>query len=214
MSSERQRYSYARVSLDRLNPENQQRVIDAYIDTQGVKYNKLTEYVSGRKMSGEKFVDLWQRVKENKVAEIVFYAIDRCGRNLQQGIAFVQDCNDNNVKVVFLREGCDVSTPSGRMAFNMLMSAAQYEREIIVTRTKTAMEEVKKRPNYNQHLRRRSTTAKIRKKVPDILKLHDAGYSNRAIKKMLGGDERTIAKVIKDRDNLPPARPCTWDKHK
>ncbi len=54
---------------------------------------------------------------------------------------------------------------------------------------------------------RQKTAARVKK----ILALADSGVTRRDIARILEMDERTVARVVNERDNLPKVRERVWD---
>jgi DNA invertase Pin-like site-specific DNA recombinase len=236
------RVVYRRVSKDYLQLENQERALNDYTSKNSEhKWEVIEEHVSGRKMTGKFFKELWESVNAGRVVEVVVYSIDRLGRNVKQAITFIDDCIKAGTKIVFLREGfIDVNTPQGRLAWTIFMAFAEYEASLISSRTAEGLKTQAHRcANCNHYdlankidrvfkcvkcgsdkavfwggVRKGSSwmTAKVKKQVKEILRLYDAGIPRYKIAKLVGFDERTVAKVINNRDNLPEIWECVWDQ--
>ena len=54
-------------------------------------------------------------------------------------ISVVEDLKERGVHFVRLNEGFDTSTPPGQLVFNMFVALAQFERDLIVERTKAGL---------------------------------------------------------------------------
>jgi len=62
---------------------------------------------------------------------LVVSSIDRIARNTKECIEIVNQLNELNIDIIFLREGVDTRTSIGRMIFHVFSSLGEYEREII-----------------------------------------------------------------------------------
>jgi DNA invertase Pin-like site-specific DNA recombinase len=62
---------------------------------------------------------------------LVVSSIDRLARNTKECIEIVNQLNELNIDIVFLREGVDTRTSIGRMIFHVFSSLGEYEREMI-----------------------------------------------------------------------------------
>lgn len=236
------RVAYKRGSKDYTQLENQERAINEYIaQHESSKWDVIEEHISGKKMTGKLFTQLWQDVKAGKVAEVVVFSIDRLGRDVRQGINFIDDCIRANTKIVFLREShINVNTPEGRLGWTMHMAFAEYELSLIKQRTRIGLLTQKHRCSNCRHysLDNRQgkifkcvmcgsdksvfvggskpgsnwMTAKVQKQVKEILRLFDAKVPRYQIAKLVKLDERTVAKVVNNRHNLPAPRERTWDQ--
>jgi DNA invertase Pin-like site-specific DNA recombinase len=65
---------------------------------------------------------------------LVVSSIDRIARNTKECIEIVNQLNELNIDIIFLREGVDTRTSIGRMIFHVFSSLAEYEREMIRSR--------------------------------------------------------------------------------
>lgn len=236
------RVAYKRGSKDYTQLENQERAINEYISQhESSNWEMVEEHVSGRKMTGPGFQQLWDDVLAGKIAEIVVFSIDRLGRNVKQGLSFIDDCTKMNTKIVFLREKhLDVNTPMGRFGWMQHMAWAELEASLISTRTAEGLFTQKHRcikckyydldnrkegnfkclkcgstePCFKGGSKEGSSwmTEKVAKKVKEILRLFDAKVPRYQIAKLVKLDERTVAKIVNNRHNLPAPRERTWDQ--
>ena len=62
---------------------------------------------------------------------LVVSSIDRLARNTKECIEIVNQLNDLNIDIIFLREGVDTRTSIGKMIFHVFSSLGEYEREMI-----------------------------------------------------------------------------------
>ena len=65
---------------------------------------------------------------------LVVSSIDRIARNTKECIEIVNQLNELNIDIIFLREGVDTRTSIGRMIFHVFSSLGEYEREMIRSR--------------------------------------------------------------------------------
>jgi DNA invertase Pin-like site-specific DNA recombinase len=66
---------------------------------------------------------------------LTVWKFDRLGRSLADLVAVIDDLIARGVNVVSLTEAMDLSTAGGRLAFHVLASAAEFERELVKERT-------------------------------------------------------------------------------
>jgi len=94
---------------------------------------------SGSNLERPEIKRLINDVKEGKVDIVVIYKLDRLSRNLVHLRYVYNDVfKENNVDLVSTCESIDTTTPSGRMAFNILGSFAEFERDMITSRMNDA----------------------------------------------------------------------------
>ena len=84
-------------------------------------------------------------IKEGKIDIILVYKIDRLSRSIGDFTKLLQVFDDYNVSFVSVTQEINTSTSSGRMMLNVLISFAQYEREIIGERIRDKVAGTRKR---------------------------------------------------------------------
>lgn len=70
---------------------------------------------------------------------LVVWRLDRLGRSLRHLIETVTVLGDRGIGLRSLHEGIDTTTASGRMVFHIFGALAEFERELIVDRTKAGL---------------------------------------------------------------------------
>lgn len=118
---------YARVSTD-----------DQNVDLQ---INALEEYGCERIFVEQKS-SVTDRPELNKVLEhlrpgdvLVIWKIDRLGRTVKQLINLINQFEQDNIEVVFLSDGIDTRTASGKFMFTIMSAFAELELNLIRERT-------------------------------------------------------------------------------
>ena len=69
----------------------------------------------------------------------VVYKLDRFGRSMLDLIEKVQNLTDRGIGFKSLTEGFDTTTPGGRLLFHVIGALAQFERDLVVERTRDGM---------------------------------------------------------------------------
>ena len=69
----------------------------------------------------------------------VVWKLDRIGRSLLDLLAIMKQLDDNGVGFRSLTEGIDTTTPAGRLILHVIGALAQFERDLIVERTKAGV---------------------------------------------------------------------------
>jgi DNA invertase Pin-like site-specific DNA recombinase len=77
--------------------------------------------------------------------EFVITKLDRLGRSLKNLIELSEKLDKEGVNLVVLSQGIDTSTPAGRMFFHILGAIAEFERSLIVERTRDGLEAARAR---------------------------------------------------------------------
>ena len=68
---------------------------------------------------------------QRKFDMILVWSIDRLGRSLQNLVELLNDLQSMRVDLMFLQQGMDTSTSSGRMMFSIFGALAEFERNLI-----------------------------------------------------------------------------------
>lgn len=76
---------------------------------------------------------------------IVVYKLDRFGRSLLDLIEKVEDLTRRGIGFRSLTEGFDTTTPGGRLLFHVIGALAQFERDLVVERTRDGMAAARER---------------------------------------------------------------------
>lgn len=91
---------------------------------------------------------LLQDAKDGKFDVIVVYKIDRLSRSICDFAELSKILDEYNVSFVSVTQEINTSTSSGRMMLNILMTFAQYEREVITERVRDKMTATRKRGQW------------------------------------------------------------------
>jgi DNA invertase Pin-like site-specific DNA recombinase len=80
----------------------------------------------------------------NEGDTLIVYKLDRIGRSVREVVNILYDLEQRKINIISLSDHLDSSNPQGRLMLNILLSFAQFERELIVQRVnqglKTARE--------------------------------------------------------------------------
>jgi len=129
---------YARVSTKEQTVENQKQ----QITSRGYSVSKwfTDEATSGSVESTKRLglKSLLDYVREGDI--LVVTAIDRLGRNTIDVLSTVTKLSEKGVKVISLREGVDLSTPTGIAVISIMASLAQLEKDLISERRKAGIQ--------------------------------------------------------------------------
>ena len=75
---------------------------------------------------------------------LVVWRLDRLGRNMRSIVNTLHELTERGVTVRSLHDGVDTSASTGRMVAGILMSIAEYERELVRERTALKLEHARK----------------------------------------------------------------------
>ena len=91
---------------------------------------------------------LIEDIKSKKVNCVVVYKVDRLSRSLIDFVKLLQFFEENKVTFVSVTQHFDTNSSMGRLTLNILLSFAQFEREIISERTKDKMGAARRRGKW------------------------------------------------------------------
>ena len=129
---------YARVSTcNGQNPEMQLAELREYASRRG--WDIFREYVdhgiSGSKESRPALNHLMADAHMRHFDVVLCWKIDRFGRSLKHLVNALADLDAYGVTFVSLRDNLDLSTPSGRLMFQIIGAMAEFERSLLRERT-------------------------------------------------------------------------------
>lgn len=91
---------------------------------------------------------LVEDIKANKINCVVVYKVDRLSRSLIDFVQMLELFEQNKVTFVSVTQQFSTNTSMGRLTLNILLSFAQFEREIISERTKDKMAAARKKGKW------------------------------------------------------------------
>ena len=132
---------YARTSTADQTTETQLIALDEYCSR--MKYVIKDRYVdngfSGKDDKRPEFERLLNDIRDNRVSCVVVYKLDRIGRSLQHLLNLFEEFKNQGVEFISITQNINTQTPEGKMFWQMLGVFAEYERELIVARTKAGL---------------------------------------------------------------------------
>ena len=93
----------------------------------------ILEAYTGTKVDRPKFTKLLAELEPGDT--LVVCKLDRFARSASEGSALVKDLLARGINVHILNMGLIENTPTGRLILNVLLSFAEFERDMIVERT-------------------------------------------------------------------------------
>ncbi len=157
--------AYARVSTSDQNSDLQ---IDE-LKAAGCE-KVFSESASGTQTNRPELMAALEFAREGDV--LCVWRLDRLARSMKQLINTVDELDKRKIGFRSLRESIDTTTPGGRLVFHIFGSLAQFERELIVERTKAGLEAARKRGRIGGRPRALSSgdmkAAKAMLQDPDI----------------------------------------------
>jgi DNA invertase Pin-like site-specific DNA recombinase len=133
---------YARVStLNNQDPEMQLAELREYAGRRGwqVVEEFTDQGVSGCKESRPALNRLMSDACRRRFGAILVWKIDRFGRSLKHLVNALAELAALGVAFISLRDNLDLSTPSGRLMFQIIGAMAEFERALIQERVRAGL---------------------------------------------------------------------------
>src|SRR5206468_10009142 len=100
---------------------------------------------SGGNMNRPALQRLLEDVASNKVGAIVVYKVDRLTRSLTDFAKIIEALDSHKVSFVSVTQHFNTTTSMGRLTLNVLLSFAQFEREVTGERIRDKIAASKKK---------------------------------------------------------------------
>lgn len=100
------------------------------------KYNCIkifSEYESGTKEDRSQLQELFKFIRPKDI--LVIWKLDRLARSIQHLIQMVNELNKKKIQLISDQENIDTTTPTGRLTFHIFAAIAEFERDVIHSRT-------------------------------------------------------------------------------
>lgn len=133
---------YYRVSTDDQSIEPQRRELHAYTQARGWNIvGEFTDVISGSKSSRVELDKLMNAVRLRGFDAVLVVKLDRLARSLSHFAQLVAEFDKHGVALVCPGQGIDTSkaNPAGRLQMHVLAAVAEFERSLIVERTKAGL---------------------------------------------------------------------------
>ena len=104
---------------------------------------------SGATLNRPALRELLEDIKQRKIDIILVYKIDRLTRSPKDFYQLIELFEKYNVSFISITERFDTSTPAGRLLRNIMLTFAQFERELASERTRDKMLERAKKGLWN-----------------------------------------------------------------
>jgi len=131
---------YARVST---NDQNNQRQIDELVAFGVDPRDIFTDTASGRNMKRPGWEACWKDVRAGDL--LVIHSIDRLGRDLVEVVQTVRALHQKGANLKVLAMDIDTRTPTGMLMFHFVAAMAEWERALMLERTKHGLQKARER---------------------------------------------------------------------
>ena len=178
-------FGYARVSTTDQELDLQRRALE------NAGAGRLFEdKASGARLERPELARLLDQLREGDV--VMVYKLDRLSRSLKDLLEVLARIDEASAGFRSLTEAIDTTTAAGRMMMQMLGAFAEFERAMIVERTKAGLEAARRRGVRMG--RPPALDADQRQEAREMLQ---AGRSKRSVARLFGVSRRTLDRLEK-----------------
>ena len=176
------KYGYARVSTRQQDLEGQLRQLEEE-RCDRVYFEKIT----GTKSDRPEFQKLLQEIETGDT--LVVTKLDRFARSTQDALNTIKLLFEKGVRINVLNLGIIENTSTGRLIFTIFSAFADFERDLIVERTREGKEIAKQRPGFKEGKPRKFS----QKQINLAMKLLE-GNSYKEVEQMTGISKSTLTR--------------------
>lgn len=181
------KYGYARVSTTDQKLANQIELLKL-AGAEKVFQEKFTGTTTER----PEFQKLLQQLNPDDT--LIVTKLDRFARNTREALDIIQDLFNREIKVNILNMGLIDNTPTGQLIFTIFSAFAQFERDMIVTRTQEGKAYAKRNdPHFREGRPQTYTDEQMRL----AYQLRQQGMTYKMIARKTGISERTQQRRFK-----------------
>jgi DNA invertase Pin-like site-specific DNA recombinase len=133
---------YARVSTTNHGQDvnMQLRELREYCERRSLEIaGEYTDNASGSKDSRPELNRLMADAKLRRFDAVCVWKLDRFGRSLRHLVNALADLESLGVSFISLKDNLDLSTPSGRLMFQIIGAMAEFERSLIQERVRAGL---------------------------------------------------------------------------
>jgi DNA invertase Pin-like site-specific DNA recombinase len=165
---------------------------------------EYVDHVSGAKESRPAFNRLMTDAHRRKFDAVLVWKLDRFGRSLRHLVNAIAEFDAIGVAFISFRDNLDLSTPSGRLMFQIIGAMAEFERSLIQERVKAGLRHARAKG-------KRLGRPRVFVDATRIASLRASGATWRTISETLGVGVGTLYKAIQVRSEKvsPPASSST-----
>ena len=122
---------------------------------------------------------------------LVVWKLDRLGRSLSFLIDFMERCGQQGIGFQSLTDGIDTSTAGGKLVFHIMGALAEFERSLIVERTKAGMKAAERRGTHLGRPRLLSND-----QIVHARSAIEGGETVSGMAKLFGVDRKTLSRAL------------------
>ncbi|MEM0342902.1 MAG: recombinase family protein [Thermoplasmata archaeon] len=191
---------YARVSKadDSQNPENQLMRLRAYAKERGWEiYREYVDMASGANAYRPQLRQMLRDASAHRFSLVLTTKIDRIARSSLDLKQIIADLEGRGIKFECTDQAFSTNTPTGKLLFGILGEIAEFERALIIERTKAGLARAKAQ---GKALGR----PKVQLDIAKVLELRKQGLGYRRIGDALGCSHQTVVNRLKEEGVIGP----------
>lgn len=149
----------------------------------------IEEAYSGRTNDRPQLNLLLEKLKEGDTFTVT--KLDRFARSLIDGIKLIQELLDRSVKINILNIGIMDNTPSSKLIRNIFLSFAEFERDMILERTREGKEIARTKQGYKEGRPKKFTKEQIDLAL-SMLSVNGGDKSYKDVERLMGVSVSTL----------------------
>ena len=181
--------------------ERQKEILEHFCKSKGWDYKIYEDKgKTGANMERDGFKKMMHDIDKEKPYAIVVTKIDRYARSLIDLLNSIQYLEQKGIGFISVQDsGIDTTSPNGRLLLQILGAFAEFERNMINSRTSAGREKAKAMGiKFGRPALKTKSGKFIDKKK--VMELKEKGLSARAISKFMGCSITPVLKIIKGID--------------
>ena len=127
---------------------------------------------------------------------IIITKLDRIARSVMHGIQLIESLNDKGVIIDVLNMGIIDNSPTGKLIRNIMLSFAEFERDIIKQRTQEGKAIARQNPKFRDGRPKKFSRTQINHAL-ELLKTH----SYKQVAAMTGISSTTLVRAHKNQNH-------------
>ena len=178
--------------------ERQKDVIIQYAKSKGYELDFFEDRAKSGKNTQRPEFERMLKSLDVKPGVVIVTKIDRFARSLSDLLRMLEYLDQKGIGFVSVNDpGIDTTTPNGRLLLQILGAFAEFERNMINSRTKAGREQaMNKGVKFGRPALKTRNGSFIDKKK--VLELKEKGLSARAIAKLLGSSITPVLRILKE----------------
>ena len=150
--------------------------------------------MSGAKDSRPELNRLMADAHQRRFDAVLVWKLDRYARSLRHLVNALAELEALGVAFISLRDNLDLSTPSGRLMFQIIGAMAEFERSLIVERVKAGMRNARAKDRRIGRPPRIHLSPEMRKTIAEAYRNHQG--SLRQLAAMFGTSVGTAQRCV------------------